>query len=764
MRSTTPTQKLGALLAAIAFAAGCASPPAGDSDSASAKRNFEAQVAALSYGELADGTVPFAVGMDLGTGMDAVSKTVLSQANCLDFAGRAAEIEMQSNFAELSRYQVLRDKSELREVLDISGKIGGTFGVVRVEVEASYYDEIVRDSNSVYVLVQSEIMTSSYSIKSPTMTLDGYDGEADGVDNRDGSVPGTIRHYFGSDYDRFRKKCGDRYLQGVVTGGRYLAVLEIKTTSRYDKNRIEGELKGTYLPFMISIAGGLELFLEELQTNHEVRVHVVSRGDDRTDNVVSLSGLEKPDPILVSELIDDINRFRAAVVEADREASKTPFGYRKGALYAIFDGYQPTANGVLQGGFPTAQVERMEEYSEAFSQYNEVERSATAALLRPEEHFAADDVAVELVATEARLSRRALEQASARCAQATAPICRGVAELGLVPPQELRERLPGRRPLLPRDCSEVRDYFADTNDGEKLVYLGGRADEPFWLWCDNMAGEEPRNYLSLRAFDPASETPGTNYSRVFGGVDEEGEVVSDSLSIYEKLQVHVTDDGLVVVPGQPLFVSDATGATQSAEAQVAWGTSRTCAISERIGAVAELTGTGFGFANDIAYRVLERSVYVETGPMTWFQAYRFADENGAELLHVSDEREQEDARLLLNDYGAAESWLGMMNSRADARSFRWMDGVQTPYRNWAVGHPRARPGEQACAWLDADGTFREGSCRVQRPLILERRRIRFAVDQRPAELRLRVEARANCGTVVPEKELRLRYVGNALEP
>src|SRR6185503_11360875 len=123
--------------------------------------------------------------------------------------------------------------------------------------------------------------------------------------------PGTIRNYYRDHYDLFRKKCGDKYLHSVVTGGRYTAVLEVKTTSSLDKNIVEGKLKGTYLPLMIGIGGGLELMLSDLKTNHEVRVHVVSRGDNRADNVVpSRWSVEKPQTFTVSELLDDINRFR----------------------------------------------------------------------------------------------------------------------------------------------------------------------------------------------------------------------------------------------------------------------------------------------------------------------------------------------------------------------------------------------------------------------------------------------------------------------
>lgn len=747
-------------------AAGCAAPGAMDGAQQVDDADIVLQKKALSAGVVAEGTVPFSVGMDLGVGMDVASQAVLSQADCLDFAGEAAEIESHSYATEISRYRVLRDKEELRELLDISAKMSGTFGVVRVGIEATYYDEIVRNDNSVYVLVQHDVLTRGYSIKDARMTVDGFDGLEGRPDNRDGSVPGTIRSYFRNDNDLFRRKCGDRYLHSVVTGGRYVAVLEVKTTNRYDKNLLEGELKGTYLPLMISITGRLELLLEELETNHEVRVHVVSRGDNRTDNVVSLSGLEQPDPMLVSELVDDVNRFRAAVIAADEAASTSPLGYRHSPMYAMFASYQSAANEVPGGGYPVEQLEQMRRYREAYERYTEVERTARQVLLQPERYQPANDLDVELVAREAHYSGQALERASSRCAMHTAPVCRPVDSLGLPTVQDLRERLPGPAPMLPRDCRQVRAMFGDTEDGDKLVYLGGRADQPFWLWCADMAEAEPVAYLSLGVFDPPSGQPGTNYARSLGGTDARDVEWPDRLSIYEKLQVHVSDDGLVVVPGQVDFVSDDTGATPAADEQVPWGSAFSCQRGRQLAAVADLSGTEFAFAEAVNHTLREQAFHLETEPANWFDAYRSSGTHDASLLHVASVEEQDFAASQLQAYGAEGAWLGMMNSRNSPRTFRWMDGVQTPYRNWAEGFPRARRGEQACAYIGSDGLFREGSCRVARPFIAESRRVAFDVG-RPGDqqLQLHVDAKYSCGTVEPESELRLRYRAEpAVEP
>lgn len=776
MIPATRKSSLAAALVVMGLVAACTDPSAGPPAQPQPNDEIEAQRQALSQGILADGVVPFSVGMDLGTGIDTATGGVLSQADCLDFSGQAVEIESYSYTPERSRFRVFRDKSELREVLDISGKISATFGVVRVGIEAEYYDEIVRDENSIFVLVEYDVLTRGYSIISPTMTVDGLDGRNGRPDNRDGSVPGSIRNYFGSDYDVFRRKCGDRYLHGVVTGGRYVAVLEVRTTNRLDKNLVAGELEGTYLPLMITVRGGLELFFEDLETNHEVKVHVLSRGDNRSDNVVSLSGLEQPDEMLVSDLIDDIKRFRAAVVKADEEAAGSTLGYRRGALYAMYSSYDSTAKEVPRDGRPAQggpegsprqarsnQVEQLQAYRDAFASYTNLAKHARDALVRPDRYAEADAVALELVETEARWSQSMLERASGRCALALSPVCRSLEQLGLTGPEELQEKLPMPRAPRPRDCKEVRDRLGDTEDGEKIVYLGGRSDEPFSLWCADMEKADPVAYLSLRVFDPASQSPGTNYARVLGGNDVDGAVVPDALSIYEKLRVHISDDGLVVVPGQADFVVDGAGTPQPDDEQVPWGSARTCRRGRRLAAVADLSGTGFAFADDVNHRIVEPSVYVETEPMTWVEAYRFAQSNDAHLLHVSDVREQTEAAQLLKDYGIKGAWMGMMNSRSRHRTFRWMDRAHTPYRNWAPGFPRARPREQACAWLDDEGLFRDGPCRERRPFVAERRRVRFEAEGAHAqELRLFVDGRLNCGTVVPEPELRLRYVGGAL--
>jgi hypothetical protein len=453
------------------------------------------QQLALSHGQISPSTLPFSVGMDLGVGLDVTSQTVLSQARCLDLTGNESEIESHSYATEIVKYNVVRDKSELRQLLDISAKMSGIIGALRLGIEAQYYDEIIRDENSVYLLVSLDLLTRTYSLKHPTMTLDGFDGLDERADNHNGSVPNTIRNYFATDYDEFRKKCGDRYLDGVVTGGRYIAVLEIKTTNRFDKNLIAGQLEGTYLPFMITVRGKLELMLEKLHETHQVKVHVVSRGDNRADTVVSLQSLDGPTDATVPDLVDDLNRFRQEVIAADANASTSAFGYRRSAMYALFGSYEQTTL-LDQGPDPQERLDAMGAYAEAFEDYELIERDAADVLLRPARYQVADDMLVELTQREAQLSQNALELASQRCALARDPTCQPVASLGLSTPQALRGTLPLPLSVGARDCREVRELRNDYKDGEKEVYLGGRFDRPFALYCSGMAGEEPVNYLS----------------------------------------------------------------------------------------------------------------------------------------------------------------------------------------------------------------------------------------------------------------------------
>jgi hypothetical protein len=747
-----------ATLLVLALCMSCMAPPNPAGGANKANLGVATQLQALASGQPLASTLPFSVGMDLGVGLDAASQSVLSQAKCLETAGASGQIESHSYFNEIWKYQVARDKKELRDLIDISAKLSGTVGVIRIGIEARYYDEMVRDSNSVYILVQYDLLTRSYGFKAPTMTLDGFDGQSGRADNRNGSVLGTIRNYYGSNYDLFRKKCGDSYLNTVVTGGRYLAVLEIKTTNRFDKNILAGELEGTYLPYMITVRGALDLMLSDLQTNHEVRIHVLCRGDNRADSVVSLSDLQEPDHDQVAELMEDIQRFRESVIAMDQEASQTPYGYRRGAMYGVFASYEPTAHEVQQGGYPADQVEAMRSYARAFEAYEAVDHAAGDMLLRPELYGPASDIMVGLVQREARLSQKALELASQRCALSSGPICRPVEALGLRTPETLRQSLPSKAPPRARDCREFRELFGDHTDGDKLVYLGGRSDQSYFLYCAGMAEEEPENYLPLQSFDPPSQNPATNFSRSFGGVDGKGGVWRDALSIYSKLRVHVNEDSLVVVPGQAAFVTDASGALPSADEQVPWASAKSCKPGRQQAAVADLSGTPFVFADENQHRLEERAQWLMVSGMTWFQALDYAQQRGGTLLHVSDIAEQDDALSLLDKMRVGSTWLGLINSRSAPQTFTWADGQYAAYRNWAEGFPSVARGEQSCAWLGDDGFFREGSCRDTRPAIMELRRVRFDVSRdQPSLMRLFVDARSGCGTVEPNPELVLRY-------
>jgi len=92
-----------------------------------------------------------------------------------------------------------------------------------------------------------------------------------------------------SNFQRFKEKCGDTFISSQVLGGKYIALVEIKTKSSKDLDSVRAAISGSAGPMNLSV--GAQSRLEQLTKDREMHVTVIRGGGDGAVIPTSPKGL-----------------------------------------------------------------------------------------------------------------------------------------------------------------------------------------------------------------------------------------------------------------------------------------------------------------------------------------------------------------------------------------------------------------------------------------------------------------------------------------
>ncbi len=122
----------------------------------------------------------------------------------------------------------IQDVKQLAETLSLNVSASAKFGLSGgVNAALNYYNSTSFNSYNYYLMISSQIENAAQSIKQPKLTSENL-------------------RLLKKNPVRFLQKCGDEYVSTVVTGGRFIAVLEIHTETEDQKNELRQALNLRY--------------------------------------------------------------------------------------------------------------------------------------------------------------------------------------------------------------------------------------------------------------------------------------------------------------------------------------------------------------------------------------------------------------------------------------------------------------------------------------------------------------------------------------
>jgi len=424
-------------------------------------------------------------GLDFGIGLDAVSQNVRS--NC--FEKSITSEQTPGRIVTKIKVKIVKEQSELESVLGISGSTRLNIGLWTASAGARYLNERQSHVNSVFAVVSTEVEGYQYSAKNIRLTEKN-------------------EKLWEDDYVKFRDKCGDLYLDSITTGGKYLGIIEIMTSSTQEKNQVASSLTGR---------GGMA----ELTSDFKNSLNEISQQYRLDFEEIIIGGSPKQEEGEVGEIT-----IESMIKKAQRFAVDD-FDPKVASYKVLFKEYRLVADD--PAGDVVAHKKAMDSLVEYYDKYYELWEDLQYIQAHPGDYPKVKGWEVELsdgetYAVEAlqhydpNENRRYMgfiqkmlndiltaatdcESASGKCSSKVPPNM--VSDYNTIlyefPVDEVHP---------PRNCADIKVMFPMLGDDEYTVYYQGKEDQPYKVYCHNLQTNNPIEYLTLIKFNRSGMSAG----------------------------------------------------------------------------------------------------------------------------------------------------------------------------------------------------------------------------------------------------------------
>ena len=444
-------------------------------------------------------------GMTPGVGLDVVS---------MDLGGTCVTFDQALNEASHTDtdygIKVIETTEELISSMSVSANTSVKVGLYSYSgnARATYATEMIKDSYSVYVLAYIKYTGPSFNIQNTKLKSEWADK-------------------YSTNYPLFRSTCGDRYLSTITTGGNFMGILKITTTSDQEKNAVTADIKGKYSGVFTggTASASFRNNMESLAKQYNATINIQAIGPPLRNLPTDLAGF-----------LDTMETFYT-------DAKACADDYTQCAYTATFSDYMDLASGTPDIANQTKAINTLINYNNQYAPL----LSDIAYMLAQPKSFETFDTAVLTTARGNILdSQTKVLNAASDCANSSIEC--SVPE-GLLDPATVRSILPKRKEIVPQKCSDYKSNFPSlTTNDEYKMYLGGDLTKPYWLYCNNMNTDTPVEYLSLVNYSPISTSPSYNYSSL---INWDRQI----FTVYTKLKVLVLTDHLTVVRDDVSFAT-----------------------------------------------------------------------------------------------------------------------------------------------------------------------------------------------------------------
>jgi len=517
-------------------------------------------------------SLPFVEGMDFGAGLDLIDYSIKSNNPCL----KNTEISNPINRNDFRfSIQKIDNKDDLIENFGFGLDANMKVNMFSVNISGEFVDNFEFDSKNYYMLISIDLESYDYNLINPQMTSE------------------ALALYTDSDsYDIFRAKCGDKFLNTITTGGKYSGILTVKTSNLEDKDKLDVDLSGFYGVNIAGVKAGIELkgtFLQtmkRIEENYETTINIIAQGDSSTNTFATN----------MEQFIDSATDF----IDGITTSTNSNNSYKQSPIKARFEQYD-SLTPLKKGG----SIERTKEILNKNQQYNEIYSNIIfdidSILTYPYAYNYSLEQQENLIELKKQLyiKQSQLRYQSELCMKKnpTQRVCIDIDVINSIsfPKEwELRSILPTRKIKYPTTCKERKELFpTQTTDKEYRLYLNGDKNKHYSIYCENMYSTNPQEYLTLENSSFLSFGASKNY--IYHND------INESIAIYRKLKVKISDNHLSVYTQQDKFI-ETIGVSKN---DVFLGTLHNKNINSFSRYNIDIAGTNFEFADDISINEID---------------------------------------------------------------------------------------------------------------------------------------------------------------
>jgi len=520
-------------------------------------------------------------GMYFGVGLDTVSMNICGK--CVELP--EGEPQRMGGGGYTFHLKMIKEQSELRSQLGVTANTSLNIGLYSASGQGKYVKEQVEHSFSVYASVSVDVEGPEYSYEQGVKLKEEYE------------------EMYEEDYFKFRKHCGDRYLESIKTGGKYHAIIEIRTTSREAQQKVQTNISGgggtwkAGTDFSNSIGS--------LSQKYSLNIWELQVSGDLTQKI----------PVSVEEMIDHATNFPGTVVAGD---------YRTAPARATFKDYEAITT--AEAGEVANHLKAMDTLTRYYDKYYdllydvqfidahedtgwytkaegwEIKLDGETYTLRDLSSYIKEDIFESIL------------DAAQDCARDSGK-CASYVPKGLIETYNaIRDKLPNLDNYFPKNCSDIKLIYSALGDDYYKIFYQGNNDQSFCVWCQDLRTDSPKEYIKVK--------PETNYSGMSAGHYYKGNNVRSAYSkirIYpDTLKVDIYDHTFAISSGEINFI-DAYGVDTWTRNYAPYGyPSNCCSCDKRDNpesvARIDLTGTSFALRDDVLWQIKPETGHGGYGP------------------------------------------------------------------------------------------------------------------------------------------------------
>ena len=205
-------------------------------------------------------TIPFADGMELGLGIDDLTGDVGSLA-AVSFT-RATPAAGDQGMEARYDTNLVQTAEQMYQSVGVNVAAEGRYGLFSASGKFSFMEESRFSSTATFLVARADIQCSFTRVQDPVPVADAQQLVRDGKQ------------------EAFRKRYGDFFIRGIKSGGEFIAIISITSSTTEKERQLAASLKASFdgLVASGSVSVDMEEKQRELRSESSIRVTIYQRG------------------------------------------------------------------------------------------------------------------------------------------------------------------------------------------------------------------------------------------------------------------------------------------------------------------------------------------------------------------------------------------------------------------------------------------------------------------------------------------------------